>query len=249
MAMSKLVLPGEAALVAQRSVILEVGLVAAHVLQQIHHHIQSGHGESADGAAWMTCTQTALANELAISRDQVKAAVKAMRDRGWIVALQRGGYDRTAWLRIDYEMVDLSIGSERPKDWVSAPNGLGVSAPCTSTQRTNTSPEGGGDPLTLLASPEGLDQGEEPKATDDETNPAHYVAEYVAYFSTANGGRTPDREWRAACGRAARTALANGHDPGAIRACLNVAAQEGKSPTTLPHILTDYYAQRPRRQR
>jgi hypothetical protein len=73
------------------------------------------------------------------------------------------------------------------------------------------------------------------------------VAGYVDDYRVVCNGHEPSARWRGAAGRAVKTALADGEDPDDIAICLSISAKEGKNPTTLPNILSDMHANRPRR--
>lgn len=73
------------------------------------------------------------------------------------------------------------------------------------------------------------------------------VAGYVEDVRKAENGHEPQRRWKATAGRAVRTALDEGEPERAIAVCLGICAAEGKNPASLPHVLSDYHAKRPRR--
>lgn len=75
------------------------------------------------------------------------------------------------------------------------------------------------------------------------------VAGYVEDFGLERDGQAPPSRWRAAAGRAAKEALADGESEKDIAGCFYVIAHEGKNPTTLPHVLADSHAGRERRMK
>lgn len=73
------------------------------------------------------------------------------------------------------------------------------------------------------------------------------VGGYVDDFRAERNGKNPSSSWRASAGLAVKRALADGTEPGDVAKCLGVIAHEGKNPSTLQHVLADFYAGRPRR--
>lgn len=75
------------------------------------------------------------------------------------------------------------------------------------------------------------------------------VAGYVQDVRKVENGHEPARNWKAAAGRAAKKALDDGEPERVVAVCLGLAAREGKNPSTLQNIISDYHAKRPRRKR
>lgn len=74
------------------------------------------------------------------------------------------------------------------------------------------------------------------------------VAAYIEDVRAVEAGHEPTRSWKLAAGRAIKRALDEGEDAAVVRTCLGIIAREGKNPSTLPHVVSDYHAKRPRRR-
>ncbi len=75
------------------------------------------------------------------------------------------------------------------------------------------------------------------------------VSGFVDDYRLECQGHDPPSNFRAAAGKAIKTALKDGEQPDDIARCLGVIAHEGKNPSTLAYVLGDMHANRPRRMR
>jgi hypothetical protein len=182
-----------------------------------------------------------LASEARLSRSAVIRAIKRLEDDGELIVKRdekRGRSRKNHYTIPGYETSRNATIPEQPPLVMVASDGEMVASEAgngrvdaTRTVVNRLQPGG--------AAPDG--------APGEAIN--ELVAGYVDDYRTERQGNDPPRNFRAACGRAVKTAIADGVSRDDIARCLGVIAHEGKNPSTLPHVLGDYWAKRPRRMR
>lgn len=114
----RLIRPHEAVLMPGRVVAVQPSLVRAlggmheaAVVQQLQYHAFT---ECPDGGdCWAVLTGQQWSTELGLTVDQVDRTIKRLVKMGVVESQQPGLFDRTRWLRIDYDRLDeLVTGSD-----------------------------------------------------------------------------------------------------------------------------------------
>lgn len=173
-------------------------------------------------------TASTLADFAAVKEREVEAGMVEFQKRGMVDLDLLGTWSVPKFSERQYES-DSSTPRTRKHRSHEHDGNVPKAVPGTHQRtETETEPSGGGEP-------------------PPDIRIQSLVAGYVDDYRTERQGRQPSREWRSSAGSAVKRALSNGDDPDAIARCLGVIAHEGKNPSTLPHVLSDYYAKRPRR--
>lgn len=122
---------------------LDGKVIDALVLQYLYWWWRISTNEH-DGYTWVYNSETAWADRLGLSRDQVKRTIMRLEERGLVISCKpnSSGWDHTKWYRIDLEHPLWS-------EWAESPNRMGeiahsrlggIAHSSSSTERTTESP-------------------------------------------------------------------------------------------------------------
>lgn len=195
---------------------LEGNVAAAVVLQHVHYRLTGPDGEWHDDRRWYPVKIADLADEIGMSRDQVKHVLARLRDLGLLLVSQRSGYDRTNLYAIDLDHPALYGQDER----ANVPNASGGSAPSKGEIRPIERAD-----LPLAPSIQTTKTSKTIIPADAGTA-ADVVAAYVDACVDLHGEKPPTRN----IGRLAREArqlLEEGRDVTAVIAAAQHCAAEG----------------------
>ena len=134
---------------------------------------------------------------------------------------------------LDYNPSREKVLEERRKAAERRANGARASA----ERRANDACP---DPTRPVVPSEQLGAGPDPRV-------AALVAGYIDDYSHDRDGKRPPGSWISAASTSIRRALVDTEEPEDIARCLGVIARESKNPSTLPHVLADMHAGKPRR--
>jgi len=209
------------------------------------------------GKAW--CGREEAAERLGWSVSKVGRVLKDLQDAGAI--MRRRGRREVMVIELLADVIQdrspltslggSKTGHPRGQDGSSGDPSKRLS-PLSIQEREQegaASPDGAA-PLSLLEEQEpghGQPQGQGPEPPSEAARIQRLVAAYVEDMRAVEG-REPPRAWKAAAGRAIKTALADGEAEADIRVCLGIVAEEGNHPTNLVRVLRDKHRNRPRRR-
>lgn len=122
---------GDRLVMAERGLVRALGLAEAVTLQQVQWHIvDCADGRDHDGEQWFPITFTALSDELGLSVDQTRRAVRTLQERGLLLSCQPEGWSsRRKWYRIDYEAVHAVISPDACGDSAASTSGDSAASP------------------------------------------------------------------------------------------------------------------------
>lgn len=172
-----------------------------------------------------------LAKETALNVATVREHLAKLVEDGWLVIAEQGG-QRGEKRKANEYVAHVPSGVDDPS---FSTTGRGETTDPSSSPRR---PVVLADPIskgTHQESPPGEDSPEEGSAQ-------RVVASYVNDFKATHRGKNPPSRWRNNAGRVVAEMLADGDDDDVLGRCLAAIAKENKDPSTLRHVVADFYS-------
>lgn len=166
---------------------LQGNVASAVVLQHLHYRLTGSDAEIHDGRTWYAVKVQDLADEVGMSKDQVKHILAKLRETGLVLVSQRAGYDRTNVYAIDHE--HELLGASVPDAYGESASSKGPIRPIEAANPPN---------VQYLQT----NKTKETVYPADAGNAGDVVANYVDHYTALQSEKPPSRH----IGRIAREA-------------------------------------------
>lgn len=174
-----------------------------------------------------------LAKATGLTDRAVRDHLHKLVDTGWLVLVERGGVRGEVRRANHYRASTPEPPSVVPLNLIQCTPEPDDAHPCTT--------------FTPSLQELSITTGEAETSSAPDTRISTLVASYVDDYKIERSGHQPSRAFKSACGKAVKNALNDGESVDDISRALGVIAHESKNPSTLPYVLADYHAGRPRR--